>query len=153
MQNTSQTWAKNQHILPQRRLLQILFVKLHLLITLSKEKRLKPYNTPKRLDIFRTFAASGNWRHRWKVFAPLSRNLENFKRVRTTMTLITCSAYIIPIYTAKCGVLFICSQVFQNLYSNKQVSHTFLFMSKPIRTLCNTGLVDKIHDETRINIC
>lgn len=52
------------------------------------------------------------------------------------MALFACSAYIIPIYTAKCGVLFICSQVFQNLYSNKQVSHTFLFMSKPIRTLC-----------------
>ena len=45
------------------------------------------------------------------------------------MTLITCSAYIIPIYTVKCGVLLVCSQVFQNLYSNRQASHTFLFMS------------------------
>ena len=61
-----------------------------------------------------------------KCFAPLSRNLENFTRVRTPMTLITCSAYIILIYTVKCGVLFICSQVFQNLYSNRQASHTFL---------------------------
>lgn len=114
---------------PKEYVLQILFVKLHSLITLQKEKA-KTIQYPEASRYFsylcrvRQLTTYGE-----KYFAPLSRNLENFTRVRTSMTLITCSAYIVPIYTVKCGVLLICSQVFQNLYSNRQASHTFLFMS------------------------
>ena len=59
----------------------------------------------------------------------LNGNLENSLWCKDSADNISSlvQSYIAPIYNGGCGVLFICTKVFQNLHSDRQPAPHFLF--------------------------
>ena len=60
------------------------------------------------------------------------RKSGKFHLCKENATLITVYRHIsFSIYSIRCGVLFICTRVFQNLYSDKRTTPHFLFAYNP----------------------
>lgn len=66
----------------------------------------------------------------------LNGNLENSLRYKDSADNISSlvQSYICTIYNGRCGVLFICTKVFQNLHSDRQPAPHFLFLTDCLRS-------------------